>query len=111
MTFTGCRVLAVVTAVALAGCGRGDGGGALRHPAVAMKAVSELLYDQNLITDPEVNGRMNEYVLKVSRDGVAADSVIPEFHRWLVDWARRHPERVAAARARPAPYEAGNGAR
>lgn len=63
--------------------------------------VSELLYGQNLIGEPQVNAKMNEYVLAVSRDGVHADSVMPEFHWWLARWARAHPDRVAAARLQP----------
>jgi hypothetical protein len=66
-----------------------------------LRQVSELLYGRNLIADPEVNARMNEYVLQVSRDGRSADSVIPEFHEWLAAWARDHPDRVAAARLAP----------
>jgi hypothetical protein len=102
MTFGRCRVLVVLVIVAaLTDC---VGAEEPSHPAVALEGVSDLLYKENLITDPEVNQRMNEYILKVSRDGVAADSVMPEFHQWLVNWARKHPERVADARARPAPY-------
>ena len=63
--------------------------------------MTELLYRRNLIADPQVNAKMNEYVLAVSRDGVAVDSVMPEFHRWLAAWARAHPDRVAAARLVP----------
>ena len=74
-------------------------------PAEASARVSELLYGRNLIADPQVNARMNEYVLAVSRDGVPADSVMPEFHRWLEAWARDHPHRVAAARLVPGQVE------
>lgn len=88
---------------ALCGCaGEGRGGGAeLLPPAEASARVSELLYGRNLIVDPQVNAKMNEYVLAVSRDGVPADSVMPEFHRWLAAWARAHPDRVASARLQP----------
>lgn len=67
-------------------------------PSEASARVTDLLYGRNLIADPQVNAKMNEYVLAVSRDGVPADSVMPEFHRWLAAWARDHPDRVAAAR-------------
>ncbi|HEX6369796.1 MAG TPA: hypothetical protein VF006_12830 [Longimicrobium sp.] len=67
-------------------------------PAEASARVTELLYGQNLIADPQVNAKMNEYVLAVSRDGVPADAVMPEFHRWLAGWTRARPDRVAAAR-------------
>lgn len=96
----GLRVLGVLV---LAGCareGRKTGEEAL-PPAEASARVTELLYGQNLVADPQVNAKMNEYVLAVSRDGVPADSVMPEFHRWLAAWARAHPDRVAAARLEP----------
>jgi hypothetical protein len=72
-------------------------------PAEASAQVSVLLYQQGLVSDPEVNAKMNEYVLAVSRDGVPVDSVMPEFHHWLEAWARAHPDRAAAARLAPAP--------
>ena len=78
-------------------------------PAVAAARVSELLYERNLIADPEVGAKMNEYVLQVSRDGVPADSVMPAFHRWLVRWMAEHPERVDSAWAAPAPYRSRGG--
>ncbi|WP_420129157.1 hypothetical protein [Longimicrobium sp.] len=66
--------------------------------------MNELLYQRNLISDPEVGAKMNEYVLRVSRDGTPADSVMPVFHRWLIRWMREHPARVDSAWAAPAPY-------
>ncbi|HEX6372877.1 MAG TPA: hypothetical protein VF006_28400 [Longimicrobium sp.] len=63
-----------------------------------------MLYERNLIADPEVGAKMNEYVLQVSRDGIRADSVMLAFHRWLVRWMAEHPERVDSAWAAPAPY-------
>lgn len=96
----GVRALGLLV---LTGCG-GEGGdqrGGTLTPAEASARVSELLYGQNLVADPEVNAKMNEYVLAVSRDGVAVDSVMPGFHRWLAAWARTHPDRVAAARLVP----------
>lgn len=76
----------------------------LLPPAAASAAVSEMLYEKNLISDPLVGAKMNEYVLRVSRDGVPADSVLPQFHRWLARWAAEHPDRVAAAWVAPSPY-------
>lgn len=90
----------VAALLALTACT--DGGGRreaeVLPPAEASARVSELLYGQNLIADPEVNAKMNEYVLAVSRDGVPVDSVMPEFHRWLSQWARKNSDRVAAVR-------------
>ena len=84
----------------LSGCAaeRRTGEDELLAPADASARVSELLYGRNLIADPQVNAKMNEYVLAVSRDGIPADSVMPEFHRWLDAWVRAHPDRAAAAR-------------
>jgi hypothetical protein len=96
-------MLVVLTGVGCSG-GEGEGGQSrLLPPAEASRQVSDLLYGRNLIADPEVNARMNEYVLQVSRDGRPADSVIPEFHQWLTAWARDHPDRVNDARVAPAP--------
>lgn len=96
------RMLALVGAV-LAGCGDavGEREDAALVPAEASARVSELLYRHNLVADPEVNAKMNEYVLAVSRDGVSVDSVMPAFHRWLVAWLRDHPGRAEAARLVP----------
>lgn len=95
---TACRRLATVALLGALACGRGEP--RLLPPAEATAAVTDLLYRDNLITDPEVNARMNEYVLQVSRDGRSVDAVIPVFHAWLAGWARDHPDRVTAARAR-----------
>jgi hypothetical protein len=96
------RVLVLVL-LAVAGCAAEgtESGGETRPPAEASARVTELLYGHNLIANPQVNAKMNEYVLAVSRDGVPVDSVMPEFHRWLTAWARAHPDRVAAARLVP----------
>ena len=91
------RGLVLVAFVGLVACGRENR--RLLPPDEAIVAVSELLYQQNLIVDDEVNARMNESVLLVSRDRRPADAVIPEFHLWLTEWARQHPDRVAAARS------------
>lgn len=89
--------------VVLAGCAgeRGGADGGLLPPAEASERVSEMLYGQNLVADPQVNAKMNEYVLAVSRDGIPADSVMPAFQRWLTTWAHAHPDRAAAARLQP----------
>lgn len=99
----GRGVLPVLALLAIAGCvGEGrEAGGETLPPAEAAARVTELLYGQNLVADSQVNAKMNEYVLAVSRDGVPADSVMPEFHRWLAAWVRAHPDRVAAARLEP----------
>jgi hypothetical protein len=73
-------------------------GAARLAPEEASTRVSELLYNQNPIVDPEVNPKVNEYVLAVCRDGVSADSVMPKLYQWLAIWARTHPDRVASAR-------------
>jgi hypothetical protein len=94
-----CWLLACVAWLAVSGCqgsANGEVAGRL-SPEEASARVSELLYGRNLIADPEVNAKVNEYVLAVSRDGVRADSVMPELHTWLAAWAERHPDRVAAA--------------
>jgi hypothetical protein len=78
----------------------------LLAPAAASAAVSEMLYEKNLISDPLVGAKLNEYVLRVSRDGVPTDSVMPQFHRWLASWAAEHPDRVAAAWVASSPYRA-----
>jgi hypothetical protein len=90
-------MLVVLTGVACSGEGT-RGRSRLLPPAEASRQESGLLYGRNLIADPEVNARMNEYVLQVSRDGRSADSVMPEFHQWLASWARDHPDRVNDAR-------------
>lgn len=98
------RALTGIALLGLSGCARDVGEiDACLPPHQAAEQVSALLYGRNLVTDPEVNAKMNEYVLAVSRDGVSADSVMPQFHRWLAAWARDHPERVAAARLRVGP--------
>lgn len=101
-----CRLVLAGAFAAGAAC---DGRGTepeLLAPAAASAAVSEMLYEKNLISDPLVGAKMNEYVLRVSRDGVPADSVMPELHRWLARWAAEHPDRVAAAWVAASPYRA-----
>lgn len=95
---------AVACCLALAACDRGTvvNGQALAS-AEASARVSELLYDRGLIADAEVNRKMNEYVLAMSRDGFPPDSVMPAFARWLEAWARANPDRAAAARLAPRP--------
>lgn len=97
------RVLGVLGAVMASACAGEASGrdGEMLPPVEASARVSEMLYGQNLISDPQVNAKMNEYVLAVSRDGLPADSVMPEFHHWLVEWVRVHPNLVQAARLEP----------
>ena len=64
----------------------------------ASAEVSRMLYERNLISNPEVNRRMNQTVLQISRDGAAPDSVMPVFFHWLENWASTHPTEVEAAR-------------
>jgi len=74
---------------------------------VASAGVSRYLYEMNLLSDPEVNAKNNEFVLAVTRDHVDHDVVMPAFYDWLSRWAREHPDRVRAAReaGRPAGVE------
>ena len=99
------RGLTTLAFLVFSGCvGEGKQGDShLLSPAEVSARVSELLYRKNLISDPEVNAKMNEFILLVSRDGVSADSVMPEFHGWLAVWTRAHPDRVAAARLQAGP--------
>jgi hypothetical protein len=76
-------------------------------PEEASAEVSMLLYERNLIADPEVHARMNECVLAVSRDGVPIDSAMRDFHNWLQEWADEHPDRLEAARSAARPYKPG----
>lgn len=103
---------AVFVAVVLAGCQAREVGEAdpasrhssaldrprLRLPGEASAQVSRMLYEQNLISDPEVNREMNEAVLRITKGGASPDSVMPRFCRWLERWASTHPARVDAAR-------------
>lgn len=57
-----------------------------------------MLYERNLVSVPEVNQKMNEAVLRISRDGASPDSVMPLLFRWLEDWVAAHPAQVEAAR-------------
>ncbi|HEU0302333.1 MAG TPA: hypothetical protein VFR37_22940 [Longimicrobium sp.] len=97
------RALLLVAVLGLLVSCRGAGDRS-EPPAIVAARVNELLYQRNLISDPEVGAKMNEYVLQVSRDGTPADLVMPAFHRWLVRWIREHPARVDSAWAAPAPY-------
>lgn len=98
-------VLFATVCLVLVVCGQAGPGQENRalSPEEASARVSELLYSRNLITDPEVSRKMNEYVLAMSRDGVPSDSVMPDAARWLDAWARAHPDRVAAARLASGP--------
>jgi hypothetical protein len=86
------------TLVLLAACARGEDA---VEPEAAAARVGQLLYGENLIADPEVNERVGRYIAAVDRDGAPPDSVLPELHAWLVEWAARHPERAARAGMMP----------
>jgi hypothetical protein len=60
--------------------------------------VSKILYERNLISEPEVNRKMNEAVLRITKDGASPDSVMPNFLNWLEDWIDAHPAQAEAAR-------------
>jgi hypothetical protein len=60
--------------------------------------LSEILYERNLISDPEINQKMNQAVLRITRDGAQPDSVMPKLLDWLKDWVSTHPVQVEAAR-------------
>ena len=87
----------LVAVAALVGCGR-ESAAARPNPA---ERVGELLYAQNLISDPAVSAKMMEYAGAVDGRGVPADSVLPELHAWLEAWASAHPESVERARLMP----------
>ena len=70
----------------------------LLAPAVATAAVDRMLYEENLVSVPEVSERTKQAVLRVARDKHARDSVMPTLHRWLEDWAAAHPAETKAAR-------------
>lgn len=59
--------------------------------------VGYLLYEENLIADPEVAARVRASIIAVDRDGFPADSVLPQLHTWLERWARDNPDRVQRA--------------
>ena len=96
MRLRDCCALACVL---VAACGRGDTDTVDARAAAAR--VGQLLYAENLISDPEVNAKVRRYIAAVDRDAVPPDSVLPELHAWLVDWADRHPDRAARARMMP----------
>lgn len=104
-------VAAAALALALGGCRAGDerqdGNGKeveravdrpLLAPAQAAAAVNRMLYEENLVSVPEVSERTKEAVLRVARDTRSRDSVMPGLHRWLEDWAAAHPAKTKAAR-------------
>jgi hypothetical protein len=107
-----CRAVSLA-ALALAACGRGAPSlhriDRSQNARAASAEVSRLLYERNLIADPEVHARMNAAVLAVSRDGVPAESVMVDFHEWLEKWTREHPDRVEAARVAARPFGIGSG--
>jgi hypothetical protein len=98
-------------ALGLAGCRAGEGGAnvsgestvraadrPLLAPAQAAAAVDRMLYEENLISVPEVSLMTKEALLRVARDNSARDSVMPALHRSLEDWAAAHPAQAKAAR-------------
>jgi hypothetical protein len=96
--------------VALAGCTADGPWEAIRpttsvdHVPSASAELSHILYERNLISNPEVNKKMNEAVLRITRDRAVPDSVIPEFLVWLKEWVSTHPAQVEAARLAGGPY-------
>ena len=82
------RCAFALTLVFLAACARGEDA---VEPEAAAARVGQLLYGENLIADPEVNERVGRYIAAVDRDGAPPDSVLPELHAWLVEWAARQP--------------------
>lgn len=81
------------------GCARGE-----PKPADARAAadrVGQLLYTDNLVSDPEVNAKLAGYVAAIDRDGEPPDSVLNQLDGWLGQWAAQHPDRVSRARLMP----------
>jgi hypothetical protein len=70
----------------------------LLAPAVAAAAVDRMLYEENLVSVPEVSERTKQAVLRVARDNHARDSVMLALHRWLEGWAVAHRAETKAAR-------------
>ena len=85
--------------VLVAACGRGETDAV--DPRAAAARVGRLLYEEKLISDPEVNAKVGGYVTAVDRDGAPPDSMLPELHAWLVEWVARYPDRAARARMMP----------
>lgn len=67
----------------------------------ATARVGHLLYSENIIADPEVSARVRESIAAVDRDGVPADSILPQLHAWIERWVRNNPDRVQRARLMP----------
>lgn len=82
------------------------GGSALLPREETSEAIAKLLYDQNLISNPEVNRKMNEVVVRISRDGASQDSAMSTFHHWLDEWTATHPLQVEEARLAGGGYNA-----
>ncbi len=66
--------------------------------------VARMLYEQNLISNPEVNREMNRAALRITKEGASPESVMPIFLRWLERWAATHPAQVEAARLAGSSY-------
>jgi hypothetical protein len=112
MTNRGLKMVSAITVLALGvgGCQAGEesqvrSGKAtaraadrpLLAPAPAAAAVDRMLYEENLVSVPEVSERTKDAVLRVARDNHSRDSVMPALHRWLEDWAAAHPAQAKAA--------------
>lgn len=92
------RILCIAL-IAAAGCGKSAPGREAKVDVAAEQAkVRDVLYERSLIYDAEVQGKMTEYVTAMNAGRVAPERAYPEFRAWLEEWARRNPERAAAAR-------------
>lgn len=105
------QATAVIVLALFVGCKPGKGpqdsrgeitvtriGRPLLLPAAASAEIDQMLYQENLIRDPEVSEAAREAILRVTRDPAVRDTVMPAFHRWLEDWAATHPAEAKAAR-------------
>lgn len=100
----------VVASLVLAACSRPSAPPEQPRDAAAEHAeVRALLYEAGLIEHVEVQAKMSEYVLRMRRDGLEPARGYSEFRGWLEQWAREHPARAQAARARRTPARDGPG--
>lgn len=61
------------------------------------QAIALLLYEENLISNREVNQKVNEVVRSIPRSRTSNDSVMLSFRRWLEEWAANHARQVEGA--------------